>query len=68
MSTQSVCFWRDGLRCVPTEKMALIEQACGGAVTRKEMRPDDWQEIWPELATACTNTTQTATENVAIGA
>ena len=27
-----------------------IERATKGAVTRKELRPDDWQSIWPELA------------------
>lgn len=26
-----------------------IEQASGGAVTRKDLRPDDWAQIWPEL-------------------
>lgn len=34
------------------EKLASkIESASGGTVTRQELRPDDWQEIWPELAT-----------------
>lgn len=27
-----------------------IERATGGAVTRRDLRPDDWQDIWPELA------------------
>lgn len=27
-----------------------IEDATKGAVTRKELRPDDWFDIWPELA------------------
>ena len=27
-----------------------IERATNGLVTRKELRPDDWQRIWPELA------------------
>ena len=27
-----------------------IEQATAGAVTRKELRPDDWARIWPELS------------------
>jgi DNA-binding transcriptional regulator YdaS (Cro superfamily) len=26
-----------------------IEQASAGAVTRKDLRPDDWNLIWPEL-------------------
>lgn len=27
-----------------------IERATNGLVTRKELRPNDWQKIWPELA------------------
>ncbi len=29
---------------------ALLEKESGGKVTRQDLRPDDWQEIWPELA------------------
>ncbi|MNF93491.1 hypothetical protein D3C84_761700 [compost metagenome] len=32
------------------EIAARIEHATGGAVTRKDLRPDDWAKIWPELA------------------
>ena len=28
-----------------------IEAATGGAVTRRELRPKDWHQLWPELAT-----------------
>lgn len=27
-----------------------IEKATQGAVTRRDLRPDDWMAIWPELA------------------
>ena len=27
-----------------------IERATAGAVTRRDLRPDDWRAIWPELA------------------
>lgn len=27
-----------------------IERETHGQVTRKDLRPDDWQDIWPELA------------------
>ena len=27
-----------------------IERATKGAVTRQMLRPDDWEAIWPELA------------------
>lgn len=34
----------------PGEKLCVaIERATGGAVTRRDLRPDDWREIWPEL-------------------
>lgn len=50
VSVQAVCFWRDGRRGIPAEKCTAIERATGGAVTRRDLRPDDWREIWPELA------------------
>lgn len=34
---------------VPPEYCAAIEAATG--VTRQELRPQDWQAIWPELGT-----------------
>ena len=39
-----------GDRPVPIAHMALIERITEGAVTRRDLRPDDWQDIWPELA------------------
>lgn len=29
----------------------LVEKESDGAVTRQELRPDDWAAIWPELVT-----------------
>ena len=38
-------------RLIPTpEHCVSIEQATNGQVTRKDLRPDDWERIWPELA------------------
>ena len=34
----------------PAETCVAIERATGGQVTRKDLRPNDWQDIWPELA------------------
>ena len=34
----------DAVHCVS------IERATNGAVTRRDLRPDDWRAIWPELA------------------
>lgn len=28
---------------------SLIEAATAGAVTRRDLHPEDWQTIWPEL-------------------
>lgn len=50
VSAQAVCFWRDGKRNLPVELMTQIERATDGRVTRQQLRPDDWQRIWPELA------------------
>jgi len=35
---------------IPLEHCAGIEAATHGAVTRRDLRPNDWQKIWPELA------------------
>jgi DNA-binding transcriptional regulator YdaS (Cro superfamily) len=41
--------WASGKRPVPEKFCVLIEQATDGAVGRKDLRPDDWHLIWPEL-------------------
>lgn len=41
--------WASGSRPIPIEYAAPIEKATQGAVTRKEMFPDKWETIWPEL-------------------
>jgi DNA-binding transcriptional regulator YdaS (Cro superfamily) len=41
--------WCTGRRRIPLKTCVDIEQLTNGAVTRKDLRPDDWQEIWPEL-------------------
>ena len=40
-----------GARPVPAERCPAIEAATGGAVTRRDLRPEDWWVIWPELVT-----------------
>lgn len=44
--------WRHGYqgRRPEPENCVRLEVATKGAVTRKDLRPDDWQRIWPELA------------------
>lgn len=43
--------WRTGRRPVPVEHCAAIEHVTSGVVSRRDLRPDDWARIWPELAT-----------------
>lgn len=38
----------NGKRPLPPRKAVMCEQATG--VGRRELFPDDWQSIWPELA------------------
>lgn len=40
----------NGYRKPPPSRCAAIEQYTKGVVTRKDLRPDDWHLIWPELA------------------
>lgn len=42
--------WANGDRAIPIERCVEIEVATDGAVTRRDLRPDDWRSIWPELA------------------
>lgn len=52
VSTQTVCFWRDGKRRLRAEQGAAIEALTGGKVTRKDIWPATWSRTWPELASA----------------
>lgn len=46
---QTVSWWRKQTG-VPVEYCTSVERATGGQITRKELRPNDWQVHWPELA------------------
>ena len=37
-------------RGVPPKQCVRIEQLTCGRVGRKDLRPHDWRDIWPELA------------------
>lgn len=41
--------WTNVDRETPLIHCFAIELATKGAVTRKDLRPDDWALIWPEL-------------------
>lgn len=43
--------WASGIRPVPIERCPAIELATAGEVTRRDLRPNDWWLIWPELVT-----------------
>ena len=48
IKTQAITNWKAKGE-VPIEHCASIEKATQGAVTRKQLRPNDWKLIWPEL-------------------
>lgn len=41
----------NGRRQVSAVLCCAIERITNGAVTRQALRPDDWQDIWPEFGT-----------------
>lgn len=41
--------WKNKTRPVSAARCIAIENATNGQVTRKDLRPDDWEVIWPEL-------------------
>ena len=51
VTNATVSEWRTGRRPIPVVYCLRIESLFAGAVTRRDLRPDDWQLIWPELAT-----------------
>ena len=50
VSKGAVSQWKDEDRRVPAAHCVAIEQHTKGAITRRDLRPDDWHLIWPELA------------------
>lgn len=66
--------WVSGKRPVPIAKCAAIERFTAGAVTRRDLRPDDAHLIWPDLddadpnpAPALAQQAQAAINGVAVG-
>ena len=54
VSSQRLSNWMD--RGVPVEYCATVEVKLG--VARRDLRPDDWHLIWPELADSQPNQPQ----------
>ncbi|WP_427773038.1 transcriptional regulator [Comamonas thiooxydans] len=48
--------WKQEGRKTPIEHCPEIERRTSGAVTRRDLRPNDWHLIWPELAQPSTST------------
>jgi DNA-binding transcriptional regulator YdaS (Cro superfamily) len=65
VSPPVVSDWVTGKKGIPIERCVAIERATQGVVSRKDMRPGTWQEIWPELAQAPANTAPQAIEAIA---
>lgn len=38
-----------GSSAISPARCVSIEKATSGTVSRRDLRPDDWQDIWPEL-------------------
>lgn len=51
VSYDMVYQWEKGIRPVAIQHCAAVERASDGKVTRQELRPADWKQIWPELVT-----------------
>lgn len=49
VSAVMVSQWAAGVKRVPLDRCAAIEEATGGSVRRWDLRPNDWQRVWPEL-------------------
>lgn len=50
----------NGYKPIPVDRMAQIEVFTAGEVTRKDMCPDRWHLIWPELVSENTQKTASA--------
>ena len=50
VSQPTVSDWANGKKPISEKRCVAIERLTDGMVTRVELRPHDWQDIWPELA------------------
>jgi DNA-binding transcriptional regulator YdaS (Cro superfamily) len=62
---QLVWQWKRGVRHVPVARCVAIERATAGKVSRRDLRPVDWVEYWPELADVSANAGPIAMNSVA---
>lgn len=45
----SISNWANGKRPIPIRWIPVIEDKTNGLVSRKDLRPNDWHVLWPEL-------------------
>ena len=64
VAESTVTQWRKGIRPIPLRKGVQIEIATKQLVTRRDLYPNEWQDIWPELATQAPTTTEPASAGV----
>lgn len=50
VSPQLIHRWATGQQEVPIIRCVEIEQITEGKITRPMLRPNDWKQIWPEIA------------------
>ena len=46
----SLSFWKSGNRPIPIKWMPFLEFETNGKVTRKDLCPENWHKLWPELS------------------
>lgn len=59
VTQQTISNWLKG-GVIKAEHCSAIERLTQCAVTRRQLRPDDWRDIWPELGEASTPEQATA--------
>lgn len=62
VSPPNVVAWCVGDKPIPMIHAAGIEIFTGGAITRRELFPDTWHKVWPELAANNPTTTPAGQE------
>lgn len=66
VTTQAVCFWRDGQRIFPAEHCPTAEKLSARAVTCEQLRPDvDWAYV---RGTACASAENRAEDRAMLAA
>lgn len=66
--SSNVCQWASGDKRPSPKTAVLIEAYTGGLVTRKELYPEEWRLIWPEIAAPTNFTCPLCSSKVALNA